>query len=79
MINPLIHYELDMARREQGQLCRRAALWHMAQHTDTANHRPPRRQWLRIRLSAATLVSWINVWASPVLLLHARRIAERLR
>ena len=30
MLNPLIHYELDMAHQYQGQLRRKAALWHLA-------------------------------------------------
>src|SRR5439155_16619663 len=30
MLNPLIQYELDMAHHYQGQLRRKAALWHLA-------------------------------------------------
>ena len=30
MLNPLIQYELDMAHQYQGQLRRKAALWHLA-------------------------------------------------
>ena len=30
MLNPLIQYELDIAHQYQGQLRRRAALWHLA-------------------------------------------------
>jgi hypothetical protein len=67
MIKSLIDYELDMANRDHEQLCRRAALWHLAHHTDPASRlRPPPTKWLRIRLSAAALVSRVSVWASPV-------------
>jgi hypothetical protein len=66
MIKPLIHYELEMANREQEQLCRKAALWRLAQHANTASHRPPRRRWPRIGLSMAALVLRITAWASPV-------------
>ena len=41
MLNPLIHYELDMAHHYQGQLCRRAALWEAA-HLAARSARAPR-------------------------------------
>jgi hypothetical protein len=33
MLNPLIHYELEMAHAYQAQLRRKAALWQLAQQS----------------------------------------------
>jgi hypothetical protein len=46
MINPLIHYELELAKGYQKQLRRKAALWDLAQHSDASGRRT-RPGWLR--------------------------------
>jgi hypothetical protein len=56
MINPLIHYELEMATRQQDQLRRRAALWHVARQSAAHGGRPPRPHMLRIGLAVVALV-----------------------
>jgi hypothetical protein len=55
MINPLIHYELEMATRQQEQLRRRAALWHVARQA-AAGGRPARPALLRIGLALVSLM-----------------------
>jgi hypothetical protein len=52
MIKSLVHYELEMAVREQEQLCRQAALWHEAQHPDTTSHRLPLGAFFRACITA---------------------------
>jgi hypothetical protein len=49
MINPLIHYELEMTTRQQEQLQRRVALWQLAHQAATDAHRLARPNWLRQR------------------------------
>jgi hypothetical protein len=56
MINPLVHYELEMTIRQQQQLQRRVALWHLAHRSAADGHRPARPNWLRIGLAVVTLV-----------------------
>ena len=46
MINPLIHYELEMANREQDQLRSRAALWDLARRTHAGATPLRRPRWL---------------------------------
>ena len=56
MINPLVHHELEMTTRQQQQLQRRVALWHLAHQAATDAHRTSRPNWLRIGLAVVTLV-----------------------
>jgi hypothetical protein len=56
MINPLIHYEVEMATRQQERLQRKAALWHLARQAATDRHHPARPRWLQIGLVVVALV-----------------------
>jgi hypothetical protein len=56
MINPLVHYELEMTTRQQQQLQRSVALWQLAHQAATGAHRTARPNWLRIGLAVVTLV-----------------------
>jgi hypothetical protein len=56
MINPLIHYELEMATRQQEQLRCRAALWHVARQAAANGRRAERPHLLRIGLALVALV-----------------------
>ena len=56
MINPLVHYELEMTIRQQQQLQRRVALWHLAHQSAADGRSPARPKWLRIGLAVVTLV-----------------------
>jgi hypothetical protein len=56
MINPLIHYEVEMATRQQEQLRCRATLWHMARQAAADGHPPARPNLLRIGLALIALV-----------------------
>ena len=56
MINPLIHYELEMTTRQHQQLQRRVALWQLAHQAVTDGHHLARPNWLRIGLTLVTLV-----------------------
>jgi hypothetical protein len=51
MITPLIHYEIELANREQEVLRRKAALWHEAHQAATAERRTARRARLRVSLA----------------------------
>jgi hypothetical protein len=55
MLNPLIHCELEMAARQQEQLRRRAALWHVARQVGNGG-RPARPPLLGIDLALVALV-----------------------
>jgi len=68
MINPLIHYELEMTTRQQQQLQRSVALWHLAHQAATDAHRTARPNWLRIGLAVVRLV--VGAAASPNLPSH---------
>jgi len=69
MINPLIHYELEMTTRHQQQLQRTVALWHLARQAATDGHQPAQPHWLQIGLAAVRLV--VGSPASPNLASHA--------
>jgi hypothetical protein len=56
MINPLIHYELEMATLQQDQLRCRAALWHVARQAAANGRRPARPHLLLIGLALVALV-----------------------
>ena len=56
MINSLIHYEIEMATRQQDPLRCRAAVWHMARQTAAEGRRPARPHLLRIGLAFVALV-----------------------
>ena len=70
MLNPLIHYELDMAHHYQGQLRRKAALWHLARQA--ARSVRGRRFAGRDRLQKALtlVVILFGVGASAIQLMH---------
>jgi hypothetical protein len=70
MLNPLIHYELDMAHQYQGQLRRRAALWEAA-HLAARSARAPRFARPRLRQKAVMLtVILFGLGASALQLMH---------
>jgi len=70
MLNPLIQYELDMAHHYQGQLRRKAALWHLARQA--ARSVRGRRFAGRDRLQKALtlVVILFGVGASAIQLMH---------
>ena len=65
MINPLIHYEVELANREQEGLRRKAALWHEARQAAPAERRTARRARLSVTL-AVLAFALIPVAASLV-------------
>jgi len=70
MLNPLIHYELDMAHQYQGQLRRRAALWEAAY---LAARSARGRRFARQRLLQKALmlvVILFGIGASAIQLMH---------
>ena len=56
MINPLIHYELELATRYQEQLRRSDALWQLARQAAIAGRQPTRPHTLRTGLAVVALV-----------------------
>ena len=70
MLNPLIHYELDMAHQYQGQLRRKAALWHLAYQAarSARARRFARPRLLRKALMLAVIL--FGIGASAIHLMH---------
>ena len=56
MINSTIHYELEMATRQQEQLRSKAVLWDLARRPAADGHRLARPYWLRIGLTLVVRV-----------------------
>jgi len=56
MINSLIHYEVELATRQQEQLRRKAALWHPTREAETDGLRLRRPHWLRFGLAVVAAV-----------------------
>ena len=70
MLNPLIHYELDMAHQYHGQLRRRAALWKAA-HLAARSARDRRFARPRLLHKALMLVVILfGIGASAIQLMH---------
>jgi hypothetical protein len=66
VINPLIHYEIELATRHQDDLRRQAALWDLASRA--ADGRSVRPRWRRIwsafatsMFVTATAKSWLAI------------------
>lgn len=68
MLQPLIHYELDMAHQYQDQLRRRAALWDLAQQAarSARGHRLA-RPGPQIRLALVVILLGFGVLASQLI------------
>jgi len=60
MINPLIHYELEMTTRQQEQLQRRVVLWQLAHQAATDAHRLARPNWLRQRERGGAFIKGVE-------------------
>ena len=56
MINPLIHYELEMTTRQQEQLQRRVVLWQLAHQAAADAHRLARPNWLQQREQGGAVI-----------------------
>jgi hypothetical protein len=65
MINALIHYELDLANGHQERLRRKAALWHLALHSDASSRRTL-PGWLRTGQGTVALAFGFTCQASLV-------------
>ena len=70
MLNPLIHYELDMAHQYQGQLRRKASLWHLAHLAarSTRGHRLAAPGPLQKALMLVVIL--FGIGASAIQLMH---------
>ena len=70
MLNPLIQYELDMAHHYQGQLRRKAALWHLA-HQAARSARGHRFAGVgRLHKTLMLVVILLGVGVAPIQLMH---------
>ncbi len=70
MLNPLIQYELDMAHLYQGQLRRKAALWHLA-HQAARSARGHRFAGpARLQKTLMLVVILFGIGASAIQLMH---------
>lgn len=66
MINPLIHYELEMTIREQAQLQRRASLWCLAKlAAKAAKHTPEGSALGRSPLAVIRRLARVHTWYLP--------------
>jgi len=56
MINPLVHYELEMTIRQHQQLQGRVALWQLAHQAATDGHCLAQPNWLRQRAQGRAFI-----------------------
>ena len=70
MLNQLIHYELDMAHQYQGQLRRKAALWHLAHRAARSARGHGFAGQGRLQKTLVLVVILVGIGASAIQLMH---------